>query len=270
MGSFGLLRRDIALKVLSCANHKGGVGKTATVRALGDVLAGMGVRVLMVDIDPQASLTTSCGLSEAEPNLSDVIGGAQPGKLPLSKVIRVVKPGLELAPSNLAMAAAEMGLNNRFGREQVLKKALTTLAGQYDLVLIDCPPSLSLLVVNALAASDSVLIPCQPMPVDVAGVKLFLDTIDAIRSDLNPDLTILGILPTFFDGRLTAHQGAISAMTRAGWPVLPFRVGRSVRVGESAAVGESVVTYEPGNPQALVYAELGGFIKLWLQGKKAG
>lgn len=258
------------MKILSVANHKGGVGKTATVRALGDVLAGSGVRVLMVDVDPQASLTTSCGLSEVEPNLSDVIGGAMPGKVALSKIIRVVSDGLDLAPSDLAMAAAELGLNNRYGREQVLKKALASVDHRYDLVLIDCPPSLSLLVVNALAASDSVLIPCQPMPVDVAGVKLFLDTIDVIRDNLNPELTILGILPTFFDGRLTAHQGAIAAMTKANWPVLPFRVGRSVRVGESAALGESIVTFEPGNPQTAAYQKLGEYIKTWLTRKKAG
>ena len=256
------------MKVLSIANHKGGIGKTATSRALGDVLSIAGLRMLLVDIDPQSSLTTSCGLAEVEPNLSDVLGGAQPGRLPLSKIIVTVKDNLDLAPSNLAMAGVELGINSRLNREHILTKALETVSGRYDLAIIDCPPSLSLLVVNALAASDSVLIPCQPMPVDVAALKLFLQTVDVIRDDVNPDLTILGILPTFYDSRLTAHQGAINAMTAAGWPVLPIKIGRSVRVGESAALGESIITFEPDNPQAANYKELGEYIKLWLTVEK--
>jgi chromosome partitioning protein len=141
------------------------------------------------------------------------------------------------------------------------------VASKYDIVLIDCPPSLSLLVINALMVAQAVMIPTQPMPVDVAGVKLFLDTVEVIRDD-NPQLSIFGILPTFFDGRLNAHQGAIEAMTKAGWPVLPVCIGRSVRVGESAALGESIITFEPDNPQAAAYRGLGGLVKLWLEKKK--
>lgn len=256
------------MKVLSIANHKGGTGKTATTRALGDVLAAAGVRVLLVDVDPQSSLTLSCGLAgDVEPNLTDVIGGAQPGKLPITKIIRHISNNLDLAPANLSLAAAELGINQRFGREQILTKALAGLKG-YDLVLIDCAPSLGLLVVNALVASNAVLIPTQPMPVDVAGVKMFLDTVDVIRDNLNPGLSIMGILPTFYDARLNAHQGAIEAMERARWAVLPVKVGRSVRVGESAALGESIITFEPDNPQAGAYQELGRLVKLWLEKAK--
>jgi chromosome partitioning protein len=263
------MQRGAKVRILSIANHKGGTGKTATTRALGDVLAAAGLHVLMIDCDPQASLTTSCGLGEGvTPSLADVIGGAQTGKMPLAKVIQGISANLDLAPSNLAMAAAELGLNARMGREQVLQKALANVANNYDLALIDCAPSLGLLVVNALVASDAVLIPCQPMPVDVAGVKLFLDTVEVIRDNLNPRLSILGILPTFYDQRLNAHQGAIEAMGRAGWPVLPVRIGRSVRVGESAALGESIMTFEPGNPQAAAYNELGDLVKLWLKKTK--
>lgn len=256
------------MQVLAIANHKGGTGKTATTRALGDVLSHDGLRTLMVDLDPQSSLTMSCGMGQIEPNLTDVLGGAQPGKLPLAKVIRSVSTNLDLAPSNLSMAAVELGLHARLtGRERVLEKALVPVASKYDIVLIDCPPSLSLLVINALMVAQAVMIPTQPMPVDVAGVKLFLDTVEVIRDD-NPQLSIFGILPTFFDGRLNAHQGAIEAMTKAGWPVLPVCIGRSVRVGESAALGESIITFEPDNPQAAAYRGLGGLVKLWLEKKK--
>lgn len=256
------------MKTLSVSNHKGGVGKTATVRALGDVLSAAGLRVLMIDTDPQSSLTTSCGLADVTPSLAEVMGGATHGTKELSEVIVHVHEGLDLVPANLALAGTELGLNSRLGREAVLRKVMAPTANKYDVCLIDTPPSLSLLTVNSLAASDSVLIPSQPMPIDVAGVRLFLETIDVLRQDVNPSLTILGIVLTFYDGRLNAHQGALEAMQRAGWPVLPVRIGRSVRVGEAAGLGESILTFEKGNPQAAAYEELGKVVMTWLQSAK--
>lgn len=256
------------MHILTIANHKGGTGKTATTRALGDVLAHKGYKVLMVDLDPQSSLTTSCGLSEVSPNLTDVIGGAQAGTMLLKKIIKPVSDNLDLAPSDLSMAGVELGLISRLGGDYVLRNILVGVSADYELCLIDCPPSLSKLVVNALAASKAVLIPTQPMPVDVAGVKLFIDTVGAIRESLNPDLSILGILVTFYDDRLNTHKAGLEAMTRAGWPVLPVNIGRSVRVGEAAGLGESVITFEPNNPQAAAYNELGGLVELWLKKSK--
>lgn len=254
------------MQVLSIANHKGGTGKTATTRTLGDLLARSGLRVLMVDIDPQGSLTTSCGLGDdVKPNLTDVLGGSQPGSLTLDKVIKPVSERLDLAPSNLDMAAIDLGLISRLGGDYVLSKALASVAADYDICLIDCPPSLSKLVVNALVASQAVLIPTQPMPVDVAGVKLFIKTVEQIRESIKNDLSILGILPTFYDERLNTHRAGLEAMKKAGWPVLPVNIGRSVRVGESAALGESIMTFEPGNPQAAAYSQLSELIILWLK-----
>jgi chromosome partitioning protein len=253
------------MKTLAIANHKGGTGKTATARTLGDILSRDGVRCLMLDLDPQSSLTMSCKLDQVEPNLSDVLGGAQPGKVPLAKVTRKVKERLYIAPGNLSLAGSELGMHARLtGREFVLAKALEQVKGEYDLALIDCPPSLSLLVINALMAADAVLIPTQPMPVDVAGVRLFLDTVEAMRVD-RPQLRIFGILPTFYDDRLNAHKAAIEAMETRDWPVLPIKIGRSVRVGESAAMGESILTFEPGSVINDQYKELGRAIKLWLE-----
>lgn len=253
------------MKVLSIANHKGGVGKTATARALGDLLS-RSYKVLMVDLDPQASLTMSCGIQDASPNLTAVFGNSNPGTLPLSKLITPVKDNLYLAPSNLDMAGVELGINARLAREFILSEALADLKG-FDLVIIDCPPSLGLLAINALAASRAVLIPVQPMPVDVAALKLFIRTVENVRH-INPALSILGILPTFYDPRLNAHNAAIEAMTAAGWPVLNYRIGRSVRVGEAALAGKAVTEYEPGNPQSAAYIDLAKGIEKWLKSKR--
>lgn len=254
------------MRTIAIANQKGGTGKSATTHALGAVLAvDHQRRVLLVDIDPQSSLTEACAsVDTSGASLAEVLGGATPGTLTLKKIILELSDNLYLAPADLALAATELGLVSRMGRENVLKKALASVGDTFDVALIDCPPSLSLLTVNALTAADAVLIPTQPQAVDLRGLRLFLDTLDNIRQELNPDLETLGILPTFFDRRLTHHKEAIAAMERASLPVMRVRIGRSVRVAEAAASGETVVTYEPNNPQALAYRELAEEINQWL------
>jgi chromosome partitioning protein len=254
------------MRTVAIANQKGGTGKSATTHALGAVLASeYQRRVLMVDIDPQSSLTEACTSKDNSGiSLAEVLGGATPGKLSLKKIILELSDNLYLAPADLALAATELGLVSRMGRENVLKKALSTVEDNFDVALIDCPPSLSLLTVNALTAADGVLIPTQPQAVDLRGLRLFLDTLSNIRQELNPELQTLGILPTFFDRRLTHHKDAIGAMERAGLPLMSVRIGRSVRVAEAAAEGQTVVTYEPQNPQALAYKELAEEINQWL------
>lgn len=254
------------MQTIAIANQKGGTGKSATTHALGAVLAAdYGRRVLMVDIDPQSSLTeASAGIDAAGASLAEVLGGATPGALQLQDIIVELGDNLYLAPADLALAATELGLSSRMGRENVLKKALAPLRGYVDVVLIDCPPSLSLLTVNALTAADAVLIPTQPQAVDLRGLSLFLQTLDSIRGELNPGLETLGVLPTFYDRRLIHHQEALAAMERAGLPILPVSIGRSVRVAEAAANGETVVTYEPKNPQADAYRALSEVINQWL------
>jgi chromosome partitioning protein len=122
-----------------------------------------------------------------------------------------------------------------------------------------------MLVINAIVASDAVLIPTQLMPVDVTGVRRFMETVNAARKRLNTSVEILGIVPTFYDSRYNTHQAGLEAMRAANYPVLDVAIGRSVRVGEAAALGESVITYEPGNPQAANYIELGKVIERWLK-----
>jgi chromosome partitioning protein len=257
------------MKIIAIANHKGGVGKTATAHALGTVLAtDYDWQVLLVDIDPQSSLTGACGVGDtAGEGLAEVLGGATPGDIAMSEVITQLDDGLYLAPADLALAATELGLVSRMGRENVLKKALATVNGDYDVAIVDCPPSLGLLTLNALTAADAVLIPTQPQVVDLRGLRLFMDTLDQIRVELNPELETLGVLPTFYDRRLNHHKAALGAMERAGLPLMESQIGRSVRVAEAAASGETVVTYEPKNPQAEAYRGLAQEINQWLKSK---
>lgn len=254
------------MRTIAVANQKGGCGKTATVHALGAVLSGQGYRTLLIDADPQGTLTQACGVEDtAGRSLSEVMGDTEPGEMGLAEVIRPLGPGLSLAPSDVALATSELGLFLRMGRELQLKEALSAVAGDYNVCLIDCPPSLGLLVVNALAAADGVLIPVIPQEADLRGLRLFLATLDRIRKGINRNLDTVGIVPTFYDGRMVHHRSAVEAMEAAGLPVLPVRVGRSVRVAEAVANGRSIVTHAPLNPRATEYAELGQEVIRWLE-----
>ena len=251
--------------VLAIGNQKGGTGKTATTHALGAVLASAGRRVLLIDADPQGSLTGACGIGDTEGrSLAEVVGDTDDGTLALGDVVRTLGPGLDLVPADIALASSELGLVVRMGREGVLKQALTGVAATYDVAIIDCPPSLGLLTINALAAAHGVLIPTQPQIVDLRGLNLFLGTIERVRRALNPDLQIVGIVATFSDGRLVHHRRAVAAMREASLPLLDVTIGRSVRVAESAATGQSVVDFDAGNPRALEYQALGQEVSAWL------
>jgi chromosome partitioning protein len=254
------------MRTLAIANQKGGAGKTATAHALGVALAQMGRRVLLVDCDPQSSLTGSCGVTDAAGrSMAEVIGGALPGTLTLGGIVRDLGGGLFLAPSDIALASGELGLATRMGRENVLRRVLATVADAYDVAILDAPPSLGLLTAATLTAAQGILIPTQAQGVDLRALRLFLASVTLVQKALNPDLAIVGIVVTMYDARLGHHRDALAMLESSGLPLLRVRIGRSVKVAEAATAGQTVLTYEPRNPQAQAYRELAEVIDRWLQ-----
>lgn len=247
---------------IAVANHKGGVGKTATTHALAVALAERG-RVLMVDADPHSSLTGAAGVDTSNgPTLADVMRRRSIA----SQAVRQLSDTLAILPASLDLATVELELAGKMGREFILQKQIAPLADAFSICLIDCPPSLSLMTVNALVCAAGVIVPTQPTAQDMRALASFLATV-AEAQEINTALEIIGILPTFYDARLTHHAEALEAMRGAGWPVLSFGVPRSVRVAEAAAQGESVLTYAPDAPAAQAYAQLAGEVLRWQRGK---
>lgn len=247
--------------ILAIANQKGGVGKTTTAAALGALLA-RDRRVLLLDMDPQSSLTQGLGITApAGASLADVIGGAQRGTRRISDIIKTISPGLDLAPASIDLSACELSIVSRIGRETILKQALQGLL--YDVCIIDCPPALSLLTVNALAAARAVIVPTLPSAADLRGVRLFMDTLESIR-DLNLQLELLGVLVVQYDARLLAHGQALETIQAAGLHILGT-IPRSVKAQEATAARVPVTVYDPQGKTSEAYKLLTKGIIKWLK-----
>jgi chromosome partitioning protein len=249
--------RPDACRVITIANQKGGVGKTTTAVNLAAALAQHGSRVLVVDLDPQGNASTALDVDHRAGTTS--IYHVLVEDQPLVGIIRAVDdiPLLYCAPATIDLAGAEIELVPMVAREARLSRALSAYdESQLDYILIDCPPSLGLLTVNALVAAAEVLIPIQCEYYALEGLEQLLRTVDLVRSHLNPGLTISTILLTMFDGRTRlASQVADEVRGHFGDVVLQSIIPRSVRVSEAPSYGQSVMTYDPASSGAIAYLE---------------
>jgi chromosome partitioning protein len=244
-------------RTLAVANQKGGVAKTTTVASLGTALAEQGRKVLLVDLDPQSCLTFSLGLDPDTVELS--VHDVLLGRVGASMAIHATEDGVDLLPATIELAGTEAALLSRPGREFVLRTALEEVGAAYEIVILDCSPSLGVLTLNALTAADDLIIPLQCEMLSHRGVGQLLDTVADVQRILNPKLRVLGVLPTMYDGR-TNHARAVLADVsgRYGLPVLEPAIPKSVRFAEAPAEGRSVLATARSHRGAEAYRELAG------------
>src|SRR5438477_1102590 len=240
-------------RVISFANQKGGVAKTTTTLNLGVAFAEQGLKVLLVDLDPQGNLTMSQGMNPdaIERSMFDVLVH----RLPLQEVVH--RAEVDLAVSSIDLAGAELALSSMIGRERALEKALAVVKDGYDYVLIDTPPSLGLLTINALVASSGVIVPVQCEYLSLRGLVQLENTLSMIRENLNPDVEIEGILPTMYDKRLLHSKEAVDILKENfGDLVFDTKIRKTVRYAEAPVKGTSVLKYDPSGSAAEAYRDL--------------
>jgi chromosome partitioning protein len=255
-------------RVISMCNQKGGVGKTTTTINLGAALAEYGRKVLLVDFDPQGSLSVGLGLNPHDMELS-IYNLLMQRDVTLDEVIVPSGvPGMDLLPSNIDLSAAEVQLVHEVAREQTLQRVLQPALADYDVILIDCQPSLGLLTVNALTASDGVIVPLECEYFALRGVALLKTTIDKVRERLNPKLTIDGVLGTMYDGR-TLHGREVMERLVQAWGDTVFHtvIRRTVKFSDSTVAGEPITTYAGSSAGAEAYRQLAKeVLARWLDG----
>lgn len=244
-------------RVIAMVNQKGGVGKTTSTVSLGAALAGYGRKVLLVDFDPQGALSVALGMNPNATDLS-IYNLLTDSECHVGDVITSTRvEGLDLIPSNIDLSAAEVQLVSEVGREYALQRALAPVIGDYDIVLIDCQPSLGLLTLNALTASNEVIIPMATEYFALRGVALLKDTIDKVTSRLNPQLRIIGVLPTMHDPRTLHSREVLESVTGAfGDTVFTTTINRTVKFPDSAVAGEPITEFAASSSGAIAYRRL--------------
>src|SRR3989441_2621294 len=250
-------------RVIAFANRKGGVAKTTTTLNLGVAFAEKGLRVLLVDLDPQGNLTMSQGMNpdSIERSMFDVLVH----RVPITEVIHHTE--VDLAVSSIDLAGAELALSSMIGRERALEKALAPVKENYNYILIDTPPSLGLLTINALVASEGVIVPVQCEYLSLRGLVQLENTLSMIRENLNPHIEIIGILPTMFDRRLLHSKEAVDILKENfGDLVYKTMIRKTIRYAEAPVKGQSGLSYDPSGDAAELYRDLA---KEVLNGAKA-
>lgn len=251
-------------KIIAIANQKGGVGKTTTSENLGYALSQMGNKVLVLDFDPQSSLTVALGYVNPEmfkPSIYDLmVLSAEDKKLPeKEEFIISTNKGIDLIPSSIELSAVEVSLINVMSREFVLKSILEDLKASYDYIIIDCTPSLGLLTINALAACNSVLIPVTPQYLSAKGLEILLKNIIRVKRKINPFIEVEGILFTMYSERMNLTKEVLSMIERAyGNKIHIFysKIPTSVKVGEASMQSKSIIEYNLKNKVSQAYLEL--------------
>jgi chromosome partitioning protein len=250
-------------QVIAFANQKGGVAKTTTTLNLGVAMKEKGFSVLAIDLDPQGNLTMSQGWNpdDIERSMFDVLVH----RLPIEEIIREAE--VDVAVSSIDLAGAELALSSMIGRERALEKALVGVRSKYDYVLIDTPPSLGLLTINALVASSGVIVPVQCEYLSLRGLVQLQNTLAMIRENLNPEVDIQGILPTMYDRRLVHSREAVDILKENfGDLVFNTKIRKTIRFAEAPVQGKSVLGYDPTGEAADLYRDLA---KEVLNGAKA-
>jgi chromosome partitioning protein len=243
-------------KTIAIANQKGGVGKTTTAINLSASLASTGKRILLIDIDPQGNATNGFGFEQnkLEKTTYEVLIGKEEIE---DAILQTEIPNLSLLPSNINLVGAEIELVNFVGREKILKQRIAPIKNQYDFIIIDCPPSLGLLTVNALTCADSVLIPVQCEYYALEGLSKLLNTIHMVRKALNPELGIEGVLLTMFDSRLRlSNQVAAEIWKLFGDKAFKTVINRNVRLSEAPSHGKPIILYDPSSVGCKNYLDL--------------
>jgi chromosome partitioning protein len=243
-------------RIIALCNQKGGVGKTTTTINFGATLAEYGRKVLAVDFDPQGALSAGLGVNTHDATtIYDLLLGSV--KDTASAIVETSIPNLHVIPANIDLSAAEVNLVNEVAREQILARVLRQVVNDYDVILIDCQPSLGLLTVNALTAAHGVLIPLECEFFALRGVALLVETIDKVRDRLNPAIELDGILATMYDGRTLHSREVLERVVDAfGDSVLETVIGRTVKFPDASVAGAPITTFAPEHPAAEAYRQL--------------
>jgi len=250
------MAKPASTRIFTVANQKGGVGKTTTTVNVAAALSMGGLRVLVIDLDPQGNASTALGVEHREASgvYEVLMGSAQ-----MSEVIQKVAgfPALDCVPSNTSLANAEINLVSMVARELQLKAAIEEVSPNYDYIFIDCPPSLGLLTINAFAGSKELLIPIQTEYYALEGLSQLLETYSVVKKRLNPSLNLSTIVLTMFDGR-TRLSNDVAANVRSHFPneLIDIPIPRAVRVSEAPSYNQTVMTYDPLSPGAIAYMQV--------------